>query len=314
MRPSGRPTGNRWHFTGTWRAHCRCSCWTCVPARSDSSPRWGATRIRPGLPTGGSSPLFPTGRATASCGSSISTAAESGHCCSRAERVGRLGLHGFRRLLLPPPDRRDRMKSVTLLLALGLGAAVIAAESCGGNQPPQTAVTTADSAAAAERARQDSAAAAQAERDRQARAEADRIARQREADSIAALARGSEEVRNTLAAMIHFDLDKSNVRSDDMGMLDQKVAILQANPNLRIRIGGHCDERGSDEYKLALGNRRAQSAKQYLVSHGLDATRLGTTSWGEERPLVNGHDESAWSQNRRDEFEVTSGGDNLPRP
>ncbi len=206
------------------------------------------------------------------------------------------------------------MKSVSLLLALGLGAAVIAGASCGGNPPPQTPVPNADSAAAAERARQDSAAAAQAERDRQAREEADRIARQREADSIAALARGSEEVRNTLAAMIHFDLDKSNIRSDDMGMLDQKVAILQANPNLRIRIGGHCDERGSDEYNLALGNRRAQSAKQYLVSHGIDASRIETQSWGEERPLVNGHDESAWSQNRRDEFEVTSGGDNLRRP
>src|SRR3989442_5816743 len=273
MRPSGRPTGNRWHFTGTWRAHCRCSCWTCVPARSDSSPRWGATRIRPGLPTGGSSPLFPTGRATASCGSSISTPAESGHCCSRAERVCRLGLHGFRRLLLPPPDRRDRMNSVSLLLALGLGAAVIAGASCGGNPPPQTPVPNADSAAAAERARQDSAAAAQAERDRQARAEADRIARQREADSIAALARGSEEVRNTLAAMIHFDLDKSNVRSDDMGMLDQKVAILQANPNLRIRIGGHCDERRSGEYNPPPGNPRAPAPKQNLLRHRHDASR-----------------------------------------
>src|SRR3989475_1367474 len=192
MRPSGRPTGNRWHFTGTWRAHYRCSCWTCVPARSDSSPRWGATRIRPGLPTAVISPLFPTGRATASCGSSISTPAESGHCCSTAERGCRLACHGFRRLLLPPPDRRDRMKSVSLLLALGLGAAVIAGASRGGNPPPQTPVPNADSAAAAERARQDSPAAAQAERGPHGRAEADRIARQREADSIAALARGSE--------------------------------------------------------------------------------------------------------------------------
>ncbi len=205
------------------------------------------------------------------------------------------------------------MKSVSLLLALGLGAAVIAAASCGGNPPPPTPTPNADSAAAAERARQDSATAAQAERDRQAREEADRVARQRAADSIAALARASEEVRNTLAAMIHFDLDKANIRSNDMGILDQKVAILQANPNLRIRIGGHCDERGSDEYNLALGNRRAQAAKQYLVSHGVDASRIETQSWGEERPLVNGHDESAWSQNRRDEFEVISGGDNLRR-
>ena len=205
------------------------------------------------------------------------------------------------------------MKSVSLLLALGLGAAVIAAASCGGKPAPQTTTPAVDTAAENQRMR-DSIAAAQAERDRQAREEADRIAAQRRADSAAAAARAGDEVRTTLAAMIHFDLDKSNIRGDDMGALDQKVAIMQANPDLRIRIGGHCDERGSDEYNLALGNRRAQSAKQYLVSHGIDAGRIETQSWGEEKPLVDGHDESAWSQNRRDEFEVTSGGDNLRRP
>jgi len=203
------------------------------------------------------------------------------------------------------------MKSVSLLLALGLGVAVFTASSCGGNPPPQTAPQpNADSAAAADRARQDSIDAA----NRAAQDEAERLRRQRESDSLAALSRSSEEVRNTLAAMIHFDLDKSNIRSDDMGLLDQKVAILQANADLRIRVGGHCDERGSDEYNLALGNRRAQSAKQYLVSHGIDASRIETQSWGEERPAVDGHDEGAWSQNRRDEFEVISGGDNLRRP
>jgi peptidoglycan-associated lipoprotein len=200
------------------------------------------------------------------------------------------------------------MRSVSLLLVIGLGVAVAA---CPSNPPPQTAPQpNADSLAAAERARQDSIDAA----NRAAQDEAERVRRQREADSLAALSRASEEVRNTLAAMIHFDLDKSNVRADDMGVLDQKVDILQANPDLRIRIGGHCDERGSDEYNLALGNRRAQAAKQYLVSHGIDASRIETQSWGEERPLVDGHDESAWSQNRRAEFEVVSGGDNLRRP
>ncbi len=203
------------------------------------------------------------------------------------------------------------MKSVSLLLALGLGAAVIAAAACGGNPAPQNTTPAVDTAAENQRMR-DSIAAAQAERERQEREAADRAARQREAD--AAAGRASEEVRNTLASMIHFDYDKSNIRSDDMGTLDQKVAILQANPELRIRIGGHCDERGSDEYNLALGNRRAQSAKQYLVSHGIDASRIETQSWGEEKPLVDGHDESAWSQNRRDEFEIISGGDNLHRP
>jgi peptidoglycan-associated lipoprotein len=200
------------------------------------------------------------------------------------------------------------MKSVALLLVIGVAAAALA---CPSNPPPETAPQpNADSAAAAERARQDSIA----EAERRANEEAERIRRQREADSLAALGRSSEEVRNTLAAMIHFDLDQSRIRPDDMGMLDQKVAILQANSDLRIRIGGHCDERGSDEYNLALGNRRAQSAKQYLTSHGIDASRIETQSWGEERPLVDGHDESAWSQNRRAEFEITSGGDNLRRP
>ena len=205
------------------------------------------------------------------------------------------------------------MKSVSLLLALGLGAAVFAAASCGGNPAPQNTTPAVDTAAENQRIR-DSIAAAQAEAERQAAAERERIEAQRRADSLAALARASEEVRSTLAAMIHFDLDKSNIRSDDAGVLDQKVAILQANPELRIRIGGHCDERGSDEYNLALGNRRAQSAKQYLVSHGIDASRIETQSWGEEKPLVDGHDESAWSQNRRDEFEIIGGGDNLKRP
>jgi peptidoglycan-associated lipoprotein len=206
------------------------------------------------------------------------------------------------------------MKPVSLLFVIGLGAAVIAG-ACGGNPPPEQAPTpNADSISAAERARADSAAAAQAEADRRAREESERVARQREADSLAALGRTSEAVRTMLAAMIHFDYDKSNVRPDDAGTLDQKVGVLQANPDLRIRIHGHCDERGSDEYNLALGNRRAQAAKQYLVSHGIDASRIETQSWGEERPLVDGHDESAWSQNRRDEFEIIGGGDALRLP
>lgn len=207
------------------------------------------------------------------------------------------------------------MKPVSLLFVIGLGAAVVAS-ACGPKTPPEqpAPVANADSAAAAERARQDAEAAAQAEADRRAREEAERIARQRESDSLAALGRTSEEVRSMVAALIHFDYDQSNIRGEDAGTLDQKVAILQANSGLRIRIHGHCDERGSDEYNLALGNRRAQAARQYLVSHGIDASRIETQSWGEERPLVDGHDESSWSQNRRDEFEIIGGGDALRRP
>ncbi len=206
------------------------------------------------------------------------------------------------------------MKRLHLLVLAGLAAAAVAA--CGGPKPETTPQpqANADSIAAAERARQDSIAAAQAEAERRARAEAERVARQRAADSAAAGERTTAEVREMLATMIHFDFDKSTIRPADAQALDQKIPILQANASLRLRIAGHCDERGSDEYNLALGNRRATSAKQYLVSHGIDAGRVESVSYGEERPLDPAHNEEAWAKNRRDEFEIISGGDVLRRP
>lgn len=203
------------------------------------------------------------------------------------------------------------MTRIHSLVLVGLGVSLLAA--CGKKEPEvaPAPAPNADSLAAAERARADSMAADSA---RRAQEEAERIARQRAADSAAAAAAGTAEVRNMLAAMIHFDFDRAALRSDDMGNLDQKVGILNANPDLRIRISGHCDERGSDEYNLALGNRRATAAKEYLVSHGIDASRIETASFGEERPVAMGHDEDSWAQNRRDEFEILSGGDVLRRP
>lgn len=203
------------------------------------------------------------------------------------------------------------MTRVHSLVLMGVGVAMLVA--CGKNPPPATPAPqpNADSIAAAERARADSAAADSAKR---AQEEAERIARQRAADSAAAVASAATEVRNMLAAMIHFDFDKATLRPDDQAGLDQKVAILTANATVRVRISGHCDERGSDEYNLALGNRRATAAKQYLVSHGVDASRIETVSYGEERPIATGHDEDSWAQNRRDEFEILSGGDNLKKP
>ncbi len=204
------------------------------------------------------------------------------------------------------------MKRLSLLL-LG-GIVVVAVAACGGGAPPQppTPQQNVDSIARAEKERQDSIDAAAAAA--RAREEAERQRQQRIADSLAAMGKTTEAVRTMLATMIHFDYDKSNIRSEDASILDQKVAILQANPNLRIRISGHCDERGSDEYNLALGNRRATASKQYVVSHGIDAGRIETVSYGEERPLAQGHDEAAWAQNRRDEFEIIAGGDALRQP
>lgn len=108
---------------------------------------------------------------------------------------------------------------------------------------------------------------------------------------------------------INFDLDKSTIREDAKASMDRNVQILSGYPDARIEVQGHCDERGTTEYNLALGQRRAAAARSYLVTKGVSANRITTKSYGEERPLATGADEYAWGQNRRAEFIVTSGGD-----
>ena len=121
-------------------------------------------------------------------------------------------------------------------------------------------------------------------------------------------------LRSDLMAMINFDFDRADIRPADQPTLDRKAALLAANRAVRLRVAGHCDERGSDEYNLALGNRRGAAAKRYLAGKGIDEGRLEVVSYGKERPLDPGHTEDAWAKNRRDEFEVTAGGDNLVPP
>jgi peptidoglycan-associated lipoprotein len=133
-------------------------------------------------------------------------------------------------------------------------------------------------------------------------------------DPAAAAARVTAEVLNEVRVMVHFDFDKSDIRPDDRAILDRKAAVLGANTGLRLRISGHADERGSDEYNLALGNRRAAAVKTYLANKGIDAGRFEVVSFGEEQPIAQGHDEDSWFQNRRAEFEVTAGGTNLRMP
>jgi len=158
-----------------------------------------------------------------------------------------------------------------------------------------------------ERQRAD-AAAAEARR----RAAQDSIDRVRAAEEAAR--RDSEMLRSTVTAVINFDFDKSDLRDDSKANLDAKVPVLLANSNVTIRISGHADERGSSEYNLALGQRRAAAAKRYLVERGVAEGRVETTSFGEERPICTEHNEACWAQNRRDEFEITAGGPTLTRP
>jgi len=117
-----------------------------------------------------------------------------------------------------------------------------------------------------------------------------------------------------LGNVIHFDYDQDLVKPEDRPILDRKAAILMANPALRIRISGHADSRGSDEYNLVLGNKRALAAKNYLEAKGVNASRIDVTSFGEERPVDPAENEEAWAKNRRDEFEIIAGGDRLVAP
>jgi peptidoglycan-associated lipoprotein len=98
---------------------------------------------------------------------------------------------------------------------------------------------------------------------------------------------------------IFFETDSYSVDDQDRATLDTQAAWLQRNPNVRVTIEGHADERGTREYNVALGDRRANAAKNYLASRGIAASRMTVISWGKERPEALGSDESAWAQNRR---------------
>jgi len=144
-------------------------------------------------------------------------------------------------------------------------------------------------------------------------------ARQR-ADSIAAAERAAREAAAAsdrrsageaaaiLAQKIYFDYDRDNLRDDARATLDAKVPILIANPSVTLAITGHTDERGTAEYNLALGQRRAAQVKRYLTSKGIEDARISTQSMGDSQPAVQGTDESAYQQNRRAEFQASGAG------
>jgi peptidoglycan-associated lipoprotein len=104
--------------------------------------------------------------------------------------------------------------------------------------------------------------------------------------------------------VVYFDFDKSAIRTGEQGKLDEVANYLRANPSHAVRIEGNCDERGTEEYNRSLGERRALAGREYLVRLGIDPTRVDTITYGEDRPAVVGHNEAAWSKNRRDEFVV----------
>jgi peptidoglycan-associated lipoprotein len=190
------------------------------------------------------------------------------------------------------------MRSMLVAAPVALACVVGA---CHQTSPPQLAAAPQVDSTALQRARQDSIA--RAEEEARARAADERSAERQRADSLAALHRKSAEAAAALTAMIHFDFDKATIRPEDSRILDEKIPVLRANGGVRIRIAGNCDERGSDEYNLALGNRRAITAKTYLVDHGIDAGRIEIVSYGKERPIDPAHNPEAWAKDRNDQFE-----------
>ena len=130
-------------------------------------------------------------------------------------------------------------------------------------------------------------------------------------ESVAAM---TARVTASLATMIHFDYDQAMIKDEDKATLDMKAAILKKNPGAKVRITGHCDERGSDDYNITLGMKRAAAAKDYLVRLVIDPSRIDVSSLGREKPIDPSSNEGAWAKNRRDEFEVTAGGQVLLAP
>jgi peptidoglycan-associated lipoprotein len=112
---------------------------------------------------------------------------------------------------------------------------------------------------------------------------------------------GSQQdfLRSIMSDTVHFALDQYDIDAQSRSILDSQAQWLMKYPNKRITIEGHADERGTREYNLALGDRRANAAKNYLAARGIDASRINTISYGKERPIAMGSDEASWAQNRR---------------
>jgi peptidoglycan-associated lipoprotein len=115
---------------------------------------------------------------------------------------------------------------------------------------------------------------------------------------------GDESAWMGQVADVYFDYDRAELRSDARTVLQENGRILKEKAGLRMTLEGHCDERGTEEYNLALGQRRAEAVKVYLANLGIDVSRMEIVSYGEERPFAAGHDEDAWSQNRRVHFRL----------
>ncbi len=200
------------------------------------------------------------------------------------------------------------MQPVRIFALAALAASALTTTAC--KKKPVVAPTPApvvkpfnqDSANAADAAKRAAADAA-------AKAAADKAAAEAASRAAAVAA-----ARAAFLTPVYFDYDMAVIRDDQRATLDAKLPIFQANPDMRIRVAGNTDNRGSDEYNLALGQRRAAEVKRYLISRGINEGRMDVVSFGEERPAAMGDGEDAWGKNRRDEFEIIAGASPMMLP
>ena len=196
-----------------------------------------------------------------------------------------------------------RCTLVFAIAAAGILASGCASEEAGKKTPEQIRAEEEARRKAEEEARAKAEAEAKARAEAEARAKTEAAKARAEAEAKARAEAEAREARTFDNA--YFDYDKYSIRDDQKSTLAKNVDKANAHPEFKVTIEGHCDERGTIEYNMALGQKRADSVKKFLAKAGVDDGRLTTVSYGKERPVDPGHDESAWSKNRRCELKVT---------
>ena len=196
-------------------------------------------------------------------------------------------------------DKRILIVGVALAFILG---SLLSAGGCSKKQSKVEEVTAPAPLGAPKASGEDEEARRRADEEARRRAEAERQAKLRDAE------RG-QSIRDQIQAFesepVYFDYNSPDLRAQYRPVLEKKAAWLKSHPEYSLKIEGHCDERGTAEYNLALGERRAKVVMSYLVSLGVSPGRISTISYGEERPNASGHDERAWSKNRRADFRLS---------
>ena len=196
-------------------------------------------------------------------------------------------------------DKRILIVGVALAFILG---SLLSAGGCSKKQSKVEEVTAPAPLGAPKASGEDEEARRRADEEARRRAEAERQAKLRDAE------RG-QSIRDQIQAFesepVYFDYNSPDLRPQYRPVLEKKATWLKSHPEYSLKIEGHCDERGTAEYNLALGERRAKVVMSYLVSLGVSPGRISTISYGEERPNASGHDERAWAKNRRADFRLS---------